>query len=60
MNRDVLFLTLRELRQGDEIICTHRTYKAIRKRIDLFAKQYDERKIVARDMGWIKRIRRVV
>jgi hypothetical protein len=57
--KDILVLALRNLWAGDELICTPRTHRNIKDRIDVWSKSQPERRIAIIHAAPITKIRRV-
>jgi hypothetical protein len=56
--KDVLGLALKNLWQGETLICTERTWNNIRERVEAFKESHKDRRIVVIPYGPIKKIRR--
>ena len=59
MTRDVLVLTLRTLKPGEEIECTRKSFKGIRDRVNDFLKVYGGVRFIIREWAGMAHIRRV-
>ena len=57
--KDILGLSLRNLWLGDELICTSRTYDAIRGRVNEFSRSHQDKRLATITCGSIMKIRRV-
>lgn len=57
--RDILSLSLRNLRVGEEIICTKNTYNSIKDRIGQFYQSRNDMRMSVIPRGSIRKIRRV-
>jgi hypothetical protein len=58
--KDILSLALRNLWPGEEIICTKRTYDAVKVRLEALSQSFGDRRIeITPDRGIIRKIRRV-
>ena len=57
--KDILALALKGLWPGDELICTERTYHAIRDRVDAWTKVQQDRRIATIHADPLKKLRRV-
>jgi hypothetical protein len=58
--KDVLNLSLKNLRVGDEIIFTFRTYDAVKDRIEYFRSLYPEQRHRVWGYGNVQRIKRLL
>ena len=57
--KDILTLALKNLWQGEELICTQRCHTNIAERLNEFANAHKDRKLATITWGNIKKIRRV-
>jgi hypothetical protein len=57
--KDILFLTLKNLWPGEEIICTQSTYSSIESRVEAFRAIQHEKRVATIQDGQIRKIRRV-
>ena len=58
--KDILSLALRNMWPGEEIICTKRTYEAVKVRLEALSQSFGDRRIETMpDRGIIRKIRRV-
>ena len=58
--KDILDIALRNLFQGDELICTPRTLENIRERVEQFNQLRQDRRVSVISSVGIRKIRRVV
>ena len=58
--KDVLDITLRSLFQGEELICTPRTFENIKDRVESFNCSHQDRRMGVIPSVGIRKIRRVV
>lgn len=56
---DILELTVKTLRQGEEIICSKRTFGAIKDRLNENIRSQRPRKFASRDWGGMQHIKRL-
>jgi len=56
--KDILALSLKNLRPGEELLCTKRTYEVVESRVDAFRAIQKDWTIAAIPAGELRKIRR--
>lgn len=58
--RDILVLALKNLRVGEELICTASGYSRMKERVDAFSRSRQDLRLAVIPWGAIRKIRRTV
>ena len=56
--KDILEMTLRNMVVGDEVVCTLKTYEAIKDRVNNYSLLHSDRRLAIMQWGGVKKLKR--
>lgn len=56
--KDILEMTLRNMVVGDDVVCTLKTYEAIKDRVNNYSLSHSDRRLAIMQWGGVKKLKR--